>query len=128
MIVSIASGKGGTGKTTVAVNLALSAGKNTQLLDCDVEAPNAHIFIKPQIQEKTSVFIPVPDIDKRKCNFCGRCKDVCAYNALAVLKNDVLVFSDLCHGCGACTYFCPNKAIKEGGKEIGFIETGVKKG
>ena len=123
MIISIASGKGGTGKTTIATSFALSI-PNAQILDCDVEEPNAHIFIKPQIQEKKSVFIPVPEIDKAKCNSCGRCKEVCVYNALAVLKNDVLVFAELCHGCGACSYFCPQKAIKEIDKEIGFIEIG----
>jgi len=125
MIISIASGKGGTGKTTIATSFALSI-KNAQILDCDVEEPNAHIFIKPQIQEKSSVFIPVPQIDKAKCNGCGKCREVCVYNALAVLKNDVLVFAELCHGCGACTYFCPQKAIKEVDKEIGIIERGSK--
>ncbi|MCK4463244.1 MAG: ATP-binding protein [Candidatus Omnitrophica bacterium] len=126
MIVSIASGKGGTGKTTIAVNLALSL-SNTQLLDCDVEEPNSHIFIKPEIKSKKPVFIPVPEVDKSKCNFCGRCKEVCAYNAIAVIKDiDVLVFSELCHGCGACSYLCPQNAIKEINREIGTVEIGVK--
>lgn len=125
MIVSIASGKGGTGKTTVAVNLALSL-SNVQFLDCDVEEPNAHIFLKPDIKNKIPVFIPVPEVDKDKCNFCGKCAEVCAYNAIAVLKTDILVFRELCHGCGACSYFCPQKAIKEVDKEIGFVEIGSK--
>ncbi|MCK5288762.1 MAG: ATP-binding protein [Candidatus Omnitrophica bacterium] len=123
MIISIASGKGGTGKTTVATNLALSI-KNAQILDCDVEEPNAHIFIKPKIQEKSSVFIPVPQIDETKCNYCGKCKQVCMYNAIAILNKTSLVFAELCHGCGSCAYFCPQKAIKEVDKEIGFIEIG----
>ncbi|MCK5492591.1 MAG: ATP-binding protein [Candidatus Omnitrophica bacterium] len=123
MIISIASGKGGTGKTTVATNLALSI-KNAQILDCDVEEPNAHIFIKPKIQEKIFVFIPVPQIDKTKCNYCGKCKQVCMYNAIAILNKTTLVFAELCHGCGSCTYFCPQKAIKEVDKEIGFTEIG----
>ncbi len=126
MIISIASGKGGTGKTTIAVNLALSLGENIQFLDCDVEEPNAHIFIKPQIKNKVPVYIPVPEIDLKKCNFCGRCQKVCAYNAIAVLKDNVLVFRELCHGCGACSYLCPENAIKEVDKEIGSIEIGTK--
>ena len=125
MIISVASGKGGTGKTTVATNLALSI-PNAQILDCDAEEPNAHLFIKPKIKNKIPVFIPVPEIDKNKCNFCGRCAEVCAYNAIAVLKEKVLVFPELCHGCGACTYFCPQKAIKEVNKEIGVVEIGSK--
>ncbi len=125
MIISVASGKGGTGKTTVAVNLALSI-PNVQLLDCDVEEPNAHIFIKPSIKNRMPVFILVPEVDKTRCNFCGKCKEVCAYNAIAVLKKDVLVFKELCHGCGACAYLCPEGAIKEVNKEIGFVEIGEK--
>ncbi|MCK4824913.1 ATP-binding protein [bacterium] len=127
MIISVASGKGGTGKTTVAVNLAKSL-SNVQLLDCDVEEPNAHIFIKPEIKSSNPVFIPVPEVDKDKCNFCGKCAEVCAYNAIAVLKKDILVFRELCHGCGACSHFCPQKAIKEVDKEIGFVEIGSKDG
>ena len=135
MIISVASGKGGTGKTTIAVNLALSI-PNVQLLDCDVEEPNAHIFIKPQIKSKVSVSIPVPEIDQSKCNYCGRCAEVCEYNAIAVLGDsaeggsapggNVLVFPALCHGCGACSFLCPQKAIKEVGREIGFVEIGTK--
>ena len=125
MIISVASGKGGTGKTTVCVNLALSL-SNVQLLDCDVEEPNAHIFLKPHIKNRVPVFIPVPEVDKNKCDFCGRCQQVCAYNAIAVLKTDILVFRELCHGCGACSYLCPQKAIKEVDKEIGVVEIGSR--
>ncbi|MBU0693586.1 MAG: ATP-binding protein [Candidatus Omnitrophica bacterium] len=125
MIISIASGKGGTGKTTIAASLALSV-PGARILDCDVEEPNCHIFIKPEIKEKTSIYIPVPEIDKNKCDYCGKCKQVCMYNAIAVLNKTTLVFTELCHGCGACSYFCPQKAIKEVNKEIGFIEIGKK--
>jgi len=126
MIISVASGKGGTGKTTIAVNLALvlakDQGKNVKFLDCDVEEPNAHLFFKPVITSSESVEIPVPKIDDKKCNYCGKCAEVCVFNAIAVTKNKVLVFPGLCHGCGACTLFCPEKAISEEGNEIGILE------
>ncbi|MFA5090802.1 MAG: ATP-binding protein [Candidatus Omnitrophota bacterium] len=131
MIISIASGKGGTGKTTVAVNLALSL-KNIQLLDCDVEEPNEHLFIKPRIKKEVKACIPVPEVDETKCNYCGKCREVCAYHAIAVLpgsevkKGSVLIFPHLCHGCGACSLLCPQSAIKEVNKEIGVIEIGEK--
>ncbi|MDD5562044.1 MAG: ATP-binding protein [Candidatus Omnitrophica bacterium] len=131
MIISIASGKGGTGKTTVAVNLALSL-KNIQLLDCDVEEPNAHLFIKPRIRKEEKAYISVPEVDETKCNYCGKCREVCAYHAIAVLsesngkKGSVLIFSHLCHGCGACSLLCPQGAIKEVNKDIGVIEIGEK--
>ena len=129
MIIAVASGKGGTGKTTVAVNLALSL-DNVQLLDCDVEEPNAHIFLKPQIEKTQKVYIPVPEINEAKCTYCGTCREVCAYNAFAVVapeqerKGSILVFTNLCHGCGACSFFCPHQALTEVNKEIGIIEAG----
>ena len=130
MIISVASGKGGTGKTTIAVNLALSL-NNVQFLDCDVEEPNAHIFLKPEIKGRSSAFIPIPEVDEAKCNTCGKCREVCAYHAIAVIpsndgeKGSVLIFPHLCHGCGACSLLCPQKAIKEVNKEIGVIEIGM---
>ncbi|UCF79279.1 MAG: ATP-binding protein [Candidatus Eiseniibacteriota bacterium] len=125
MILSIASGKGGTGKTTVATALALSLGENVQLLDCDVEEPNAHIFVTVKLYKHVRICVPVPDIDKQKCDFCGRCQEVCSFNAIAVLKDDVLVFKELCHGCGSCSFLCPRAAIGEIDKEIGCVEAGA---
>jgi len=125
MIISIASGKGGTGKTTVATGLAISL-LNAQILDCDTEEPNCHIFIRPEIKERKSVFIPIPQVDKVKCNACGKCQEVCIYNAIAVVNKKVLIFPELCHGCGCCSYFCPQDAIIEINKEIGCLEIGSK--
>ncbi len=129
MILSIASGKGGTGKTTIAVNLALSLPKGTvQLIDCDVEEPNAHLFLSPSIHQVTSMGIPVPRIDESKCTYCGKCAQVCEYHAIAVILKNVLVFDELCHGCGACSYLCHEKAIFEVVREIGIIQEGSANG
>ena len=129
MIVSIASGKGGTGKTTIAVNLALSLPKGTvQLIDCDVEEPNSHLFLSLSIHQVTSVGIPIPRIDESKCTYCGKCAQVCEYHAIAVILKNVLVFDELCHGCGACSYLCPEKAIFEVQREIGMVQEGSANG
>lgn len=130
MIISIASGKGGTGKTLVATSLALSLRERerVQLLDCDVEEPNAHIFLQPTFTQREGVLIPIPRVDEGKCTYCGKCAEVCAYNAIAVFKKKVLVFPELCHGCGACSYLCPEHAISEEGKEIGVVEIGHSDG
>ena len=130
MIISIASGKGGTGKTLVATSLALSL-KDTcrvQLLDCDVEEPNDHIFLKPVIAGNMSVSIPIPKVYEDKCTYCGKCAQVCAYHAIAVFREQVLTFPQLCHGCGACSYLCPEKAIAEEEKEMGVVEWGHSQG
>jgi MinD superfamily P-loop ATPase len=124
VIVSVASGKGGTGKTLVATSLALSLGKQVQILDCDVEEPNVHVLLRPTIVQSKPVCIPVPVVDKAKCNYCGKCAEACAYKAIAVLPETVLVFPELCHGCGACSYLCPERAISEEGREVGVVETG----
>ncbi len=124
MIISIASGKGGTGKTTIATNLACSVQQPVLLIDCDVEEPNAHLFLQPKITATTPVYKLVPQIDEEKCTYCGKCSEICAYNAIAVLKNNILVFAELCHGCGGCTRLCPEGAITEVGQEIGVIEHG----
>ena len=126
MIVSVASGKGGTGKTLVATSLALSLSDNykVQLLDCDVEEPNANILLHLAVNQSQPVYIPIPRVDETKCTYCGKCAEVCAYNAIVVLKGKVLVFPELCHGCGACSYLCPESAITEEGREMGMVERG----
>jgi len=130
MIIAIASGKGGTGKTLVATSLALSLKdkERVQLLDCDVEEPNDHVLLKPTITHSELVVIPVPEVDEGKCTYCGKCAEVCAFNAIAVLGEHVLVFPELCHGCGACSYLCPEGAISEKAKEIGVVESGNSDG
>jgi MinD superfamily P-loop ATPase len=126
MILSVASGKGGTGKTLVATSLAGSLkGKYAiKLFDCDVEEPNDYIFMKPEITSSKIVSIPIPLVDEIKCTHCGKCSEICAYNALAVIPKRVMVFDQLCHGCGACSYLCPEKAISETPHRVGIIEIG----
>ncbi len=123
MIIAVASGKGGTGKTTIAVGLALPL-ENVEFLDCDVEEPNAHIFLKPKITHTERVNLPVPKVNEDRCTYCGRCAEICAYNAIAVVKEKVLLFSELCHGCGGCSLLCPEEAIEEVPRPIGVLEKG----
>jgi MinD superfamily P-loop ATPase len=128
MNIAIASGKGGTGKTTIAVNLAWvvsQQGENVCYLDCDVEEPNGSLFLKPSINKKESATIPVPLIDESKCTGCGECVNMCQYRALVRLGKTVMVFDELCHGCGGCTLACPQKAITEKEKNIGIVEIGT---
>ncbi len=130
MIISVASGKGGTGKTLVATSLALSLKdtESVQLLDCDVEEPNDHVFVKPVITGSEPVHMLVPTVAEDKCTYCGKCAEVCAYKAIAVITDHVLTFPELCHSCGACSYLCPEKAITEEGREIGILELGQSDG
>ena len=130
MILSVASGKGGTGKTLVSTSLALSVKDrgHIQLLDCDVEEPNAHILLNPTLMESEAVYVLVPRVAEERCTHCGKCAEVCVYHCLAVLKDRVLVFPELCHGCGACSYLCPEDAITEEGRQIGVVEVGKAKG
>jgi len=123
MIIAIASGKGGTGKTTVSVNLARTLGTHVQLLDCDVEEPNAHLFLRGNKIKEEIVNIPVPQVDEALCNGCCECGKFCAYNAIVTLGKTPLIFAEMCHGCGGCTLVCPTKAITEVGRRIGIVET-----
>jgi MinD superfamily P-loop ATPase len=127
MIIAVASGKGGTGKTTIATSMAVALSKSgTQLtfLDCDVEAPNAHIFLHPEFESRKSVDILIPEVDPSLCSGCGRCAEVCQYNAIVVFGDQPLVFPQLCHGCGSCTLECPENAISESPRSIGVLENG----
>jgi MinD superfamily P-loop ATPase len=124
MIVTVASGKGGTGKTSVAVNMALSIG-NVQLLDCDVEEPNAYLFLKPKITQTQAVTVSIPVVNYKLCNRCGKCADFCQYNALFVSSNEVMIFPDLCHSCGGCALVCPAEAISEEPHRIGTLTYGA---
>jgi len=125
MIIAIASGKGGTGKTTVSVNLARTLGRHVQLLDCDVEEPNAHLFLNGKKVKEEIVTIPVPQVDEALCNGCCECSKFCAYNAIVTLGTVPLIFPEMCHGCGGCTLVCPTKAITEVDRRIGVIEAMV---
>jgi MinD superfamily P-loop ATPase len=134
MTISVASGKGGTGKTMIATSLALaygaSGGRRLSFLDCDVEEPNARIFLKPEISGKEEVTIPVPVVNEDRCTGCGLCAEVCEYHAVMVNKKarKVFVFPQLCHGCGACSLLCPEGAISEGGRVVGVVEWGLADG
>lgn len=127
MKIAVASGKGGTGKTTVATNLAISLGE-VQLIDCDVEEPNANIFLKADITDTEDVTVEIPKIDMTKCNYCGKCSEFCSYNALAVVPSNVLIFPELCHSCRGCKLVCPNDAVNWSERSIGKVEHGFKDG
>jgi len=125
MVITVASGKGGTGKTTFAVNLAYALarrGEDVRLLDCDVEEPNDHLFVRPDFTEEKPVAVPKPVWDKNRCTGCGKCADACNYNAIAVVKGTVLIFNELCHSCGVCSYVCPEDALTEKDTVIGTVQ------
>ncbi len=127
LTLAVASGKGGTGKTTLATNLAATAaraGIKTRYLDCDVEEPNGRIFLKPEIHEDRPVTVPVPKVDHDKCTGCGKCGEICRFNAILVAGNNVLTFHEMCHSCSACSYICPENAITEQPRLIGHVHSG----
>jgi MinD superfamily P-loop ATPase len=125
MIISVASGKGGTGKTTVATNLARALDTEGTFLDCDVEEPNAHLFLKPDIKERGDVFTFLPKIDEKLCDQCGKCRDICRFGAITIVGKTVLLFPELCHSCGGCLEVCPQKCISEDKRLLGTIESGI---
>ncbi|NPV93354.1 MAG: P-loop NTPase [Firmicutes bacterium] len=127
MKIAVASGKGGTGKTTIAANLSYYYANNrvpVALLDCDVEEPNCHLFISPRWESSFTVSVPVPEVDAEKCSGCGVCSDLCQFSAIVTINQTVLTFPDLCHGCGLCTRVCAPAAITEVHREIGSIDIG----
>jgi len=124
MIVSVASGKGGTGKTSVAVNMALSI-SNLQLLDCDVEEPNAHLLLHSNMHRIEPVYVLVPSVNEELCYHCGECANFCQYNALFSTSEKVLFFPELCHSCGGCIIACPRQAIAEEKSRIGTLKFGA---
>lgn len=127
MIIAVASGKGGTGKTTVATSLALVASERRQVrvLDCDVEAPNVALFLNPQMREHREVGTLLPFVEESRCTYCGQCTEVCQYHAIALVARRILVFPELCHGCGSCSMICPENAISERLNVSGILDRGT---
>jgi MinD superfamily P-loop ATPase len=127
MVIAVASGKGGTGKTTIATNLAFVAAAGSQpvqLVDCDVDEPNCHIFLNPTITETHTEELLRPQVDQAACTLCGSCEATCRFHAIVCMKQQVLLFEHLCHGCGACAMVCPEKAIDEVPQPLGVVELG----
>ena len=124
MKLAVASGKGGTGKTTVSVSLAIAAKRPVQLLDCDVEEPNCHIFLRPSIEQKRRCTLTVPNVIENKCTYCGECRRICRFNAITVFGKAIMTFPELCHSCRGCFLICPEDALEEGEREVGVVEKG----
>ncbi len=123
MKIAVLSGKGGTGKTLVSVNLAATA-ETAAYYDCDVEEPNGHLFFKPELTQEEQIFVKSPEVDAQRCNGCRKCMDFCKFNAIACIQDKAVVFPDVCHPCGGCILVCPEKAIQESKRPIGKIVQG----
>ncbi len=124
MRIAVLSGKGGTGKTLVSVNLAAAA-KTSTYIDCDVEEPNGHLFFKPEGVQVEEISVKIPKVNNELCNGCRKCVDFCKFNALAYIKNKLIVFDDVCHSCGGCILVCPESALTEKEKAIGIVQKGI---
>jgi len=128
MIAAIASGKGGAGKTTVSAALAAIWDGPLAAVDLDVEEPNLHLFLKPEISSETPAYLEIPVIDEEKCDLCRACVDICRFKALAMFGDTLMPFPDMCHGCGGCMAVCPQKAISAGKRELGTVVKGLIRG
>ncbi|HZK20918.1 MAG TPA: ATP-binding protein [Oscillospiraceae bacterium] len=127
MKIAVLSGKGGTGKTLVSVNLAASA-KTSVYIDCDVEEPNGHLFFNPKSVKEQPVTVKIPKVDMALCSGCRKCVDFCNFNALAYIKDKLIIFEEICHSCGGCILVCPEKALTEKDKAIGKVQIGTSSG
>lgn len=125
MQIAVASGKGGTGKTTIATSLALCAVDPVQYLDCDVEEPNGHIFLRPELKDRETINLTIPKLIEENCTACGECKEICKFNVIAQFGDTVMTFPDLCHSCLGCFLVCKDNALEKEKREIGVMETGT---
>jgi MinD superfamily P-loop ATPase len=124
MRIAVLSGKGGTGKTLVSVNMAAAA-KTSNYIDCDIEEPNGHLFFKPEGIKEKEIAIKIPSVNEQLCNGCRICVDFCKFNALAYINGTLKIFDEVCHSCGGCALFCPEKALSEKDKVIGKVQKGI---
>lgn len=124
MQIVVGSGKGGTGKTLISTSLARSTKENLHFLDCDVEEPNSHIFLQPALTETSECTVTVPEIDLNKCTLCGKCRDICRFNAITMFGSTIMTFPDMCHSCGGCFLVCQDNAIREKKRLVGHVESG----